>query len=440
MFERVVWGMALWDGLLALSTIAAAVVVAVIAHLLLSRVVTGMAGKTRTGLGDALVSAVDKPLIGAILITGLYLASFFLPLLPLVRSYANRGFSIVISLLAIYAALAVVEGFLGWYRLEMAGKTGIGLGDKLARRLRAVAPVIAGLMAVLVVLELVGIEVAPVTGWLAGHGARLGLIVALWAAAVFALDRAVPGLVTRLVARGVEKIDAETEKRIATLTRALATFGQVAVVVIASFTVLSELGINIGPVLAGLGVAGLAFGFGAQYLIRDLIAGVFIIMEEQYRVGDVARVADIAGLVTDINLRRTVLRDLDGIVHIIPNGEIRVASNFTRGYSRVNLNVSVAYDTDLDQAIAVINRVGKEIAEDPQWAPHILTPPQVLRVDNLGDSGIDLKILGDTQPIKQWDVMGELRKRIKKAFDEEGIEIPWPHTKVYFGNRPPARK
>jgi small conductance mechanosensitive channel len=148
-------------------------------------------------------------------------------------------------------------------------------------------------------------------------------------------------------------------------------------------------------------------------------------------------VADIAGLVEDINLRRTVLRDLDGIVHVVPNGEIRVASNFTRGYSRVNLNISVSYGTDLDHAIAVINRVGKELSEDPQWAPLLITPPGVLRVDNLGDSGIDIKILGDTQPIKQWDVMGELRKRIKKAFDEEGIEIPWPHTKVYFGSQPP---
>jgi small conductance mechanosensitive channel len=204
--------------------------------------------------------------------------------------------------------------------------------------------------------------------------------------------------------------------------------------------VLSELGVNIGPVLAGLGVAGLAFGFGGQYLIRDLIAGVFIIMENQYRVGDVARVGDIAGLVEDINLRRTVLRDLDGIVHTVPNGEIRVASNFTREFSRVNLNVSVAYDTDLDHAIAVIGLVGKEMAEDPEWASLFITPLRVLGVDKLGDSGIEIKVLADTQPIKQWDVMRELRKRIKKAFDTEGIEIPWPHTKVYFGNQPPAGK
>jgi len=133
-------------------------------------------------------------------------------------------------------------------------------------------------------------------------------------------------------------------------------------------------------------------------------------------------------------LRKTVLRDLDGIVHYVPNGEIRTASNFTRHFARVNLDVPVAYDTDLNHAISVINRVGKALAEDENWRKVIKSPPQVLRVNNLGDSGIDIKILGDVEPMQQWAVMGELRLRLKKAFDAEGIEIPWPHTKVYFGN------
>ena len=136
-------------------------------------------------------------------------------------------------------------------------------------------------------------------------------------------------------------------------------------------------------------------------------------------------------------LTSTILRDLDGIVHSIPNGEIKTASNFTKGYSRVNLNISVGYGEDLDRVIKVINKVCKEMAEDPEWKADFITTPQVLRVDNLGDSGIDIKILGDTKPIKQWDVMGELRLRLKRAFDAEGIEIPWPHTKVYFGNAIP---
>jgi len=139
-------------------------------------------------------------------------------------------------------------------------------------------------------------------------------------------------------------------------------------------------------------------------------------------------------------LRRTVLRDLDGVVHVVPNGEIRVASNFTKEWSRVNLNVSVGYGEDLDRVISVINQVGKKLAGDPAWAPFILKPPQVVRVDNLGESGIEIKILGDTRPMSQWDVTGELRKRLKGAFDQEGIEIPWPHTKVFFGNLPPDIK
>jgi len=140
--------------------------------------------------------------------------------------------------------------------------------------------------------------------------------------------------------------------------------------------------------------------------------------------------------VEEVNLRKTVLRDLDGIVHHVPNGEIRVASNYSRHFSRVNLNISVAYGTDLDHAISVINRVGQELAVDENWRERIKSVPQALRVDKLGDSGIDIKILGEVTPLAQWDVMGELRLRLKKAFDAEGIEIPWPHVKVYFGESP----
>jgi len=209
---------------------------------------------------------------------------------------------------------------------------------------------------------------------------------------------------------------------------------QAIIIAVIFFMMLSDIGLNIAPMIAGVGVVGIAIGFGAQSLVKDIISGLFILLENQYRKGDVVKIADTSGLVEDINLRRTLLRDLDGIVHSVPNGEIAVSSNFTRGYSRVNLNISVGYNEDLDRAIAVINRVGKELAEDPAWSAQILKPPQVLRVDNLGDSGIDIKVVGDTKPIQQWAIMGELRLRIKKAFDQEEIEIPWPHTKVYFGN------
>ena len=282
---------------------------------------------------------------------------------------------------------------------------------------------------------------SAVLGWLASHGVRILIIIAVSVAVYVALRKLVgPVLrhsvrVTPRLRKRVTKRDKdEAEKRVKTLSRILVGTGTLIVVVAAIFMILAEVGINVTPLVAGLGIAGIAVGFGAQSLVKDVIAGIFILLENQYRVGDVARVADTIGVVEEINLRRTVLRDLDGIVHFVPNGEIRVASNFTREWSRVNLNVSVAYGTDLDHAIAVINRVCAEMAAERYWKSIITEPPQVLRVDSLGDSGIDIKILGTTKPIRQWETMGEMRKRIKKAFDEAGIEIPWPHTKVYFGN------
>jgi len=275
---------------------------------------------------------------------------------------------------------------------------------------------------------------ATVVTWLRDHGILILIIAAVGAVLWFALNKFLPPIVGRLMATTKGESKEGIKKRRDTLVGVLTGVGRVFIVVIGIMMILDEAGVPIASVLVGLGIAGLAIGFGAQYLIRDLIAGTFIILENQYRVGDVARVADIAGLVEEVTLRKTVLRDLDGIVHHVPNGEIRTASNFTRHFARVNLDVSVAYDTDLDHAISVINRVGKALAEDAKWRKVIKSPPQVLRVDNLGDSGIDIKILGDVKPMEQWAVMGELRLRIKKAFDAEGIEIPWPHTKVYFGN------
>jgi small conductance mechanosensitive channel len=271
--------------------------------------------------------------------------------------------------------------------------------------------------------------------WLTTHGIRVLVIIVIAVVLYFLLRHFVPPLIKRHVSRQMKKQPKiEIQKRVTTLSSVLVTTGIVIIVIIAIFTILPEFGVNITAALAGLGIAGLAISFGAQSLIRDIIAGIFILLEDQYRVGDVVNVAGIGGLVEQIELRRTILRDLDGIVHSIPNGEIKTASNFTKGFSRVNLNVSVAYGEDLDHVIEVINRVCQEMAEDTKWKADFVTTPQVLRVDKLGDSGIEIKILGDTKPIRQWDVTGELRLRIKRTFDEEGIEIPWPHTKVYFGN------
>ncbi len=278
----------------------------------------------------------------------------------------------------------------------------------------------------------------PVTDWLLQHGIRILIILVLALIVYFLMKRLVPRTVKPMLSRTMEsQPEVEIEKRKTTLTRLFITTGGVVIIVIATFLILAELGINITALLAGFGVAGIAVGFGAQHLVRDLIAGFVIMIENQYNIGDVIRAAGVAGGVEAVNLRRTLLRDLDGILHVVPNGEIRVTSNFTKMWSRAHLNISVAYKEDLDRVMAIIRKTWEEIADDPDWGSFLISKtPWLLRVDAFGDSGIVIKVVGETQPIKQWDVMGELRRRIKKVFDEEGIEIPWPHTKVYFGNSP----
>jgi small conductance mechanosensitive channel len=437
MLEQISGELPLRQVLLALSIFVVFLGLAWLFHVFLGRAARRLAQKTKTKLGDAIISALEKPVVVILVLTGLHLSVLLVPLEAILRSYLSKGLYIALSLLGIYAVAALVYALAGWYRREAIAGRENGLTRLLLRLFQMATVLVAALLGVLVTLANLGIETGPVTGWMAEHGWRIALIVVLSMAAIVAVSRFIPRLIAASVARRPGESEEEVGKRINTLARVLASAGQIVVLFVAAFMVLSELEINIAPILAGAGVVGIAIGFGAQGLIKDLLAGLFIILENQYRVGDVVRIADVAGLVEDINLRRTILRDLDGIVHIVPNGEIRVASNFTKEWSRVNLNVSVAYGEDLDHVISVINRVGKELAEDSEWALLILKAPQVLRVDDLGASGIDIKILGDTKPIRQWDVMGELRKRLKKAFDEEGIEIPWPHTKVYFGNLPP---
>lgn len=333
-------------------------------------------------------------------------------------------------------------------RSIIAGTVPAKRREKAVGKINAVFWAIEGMVAIIMVVAFVSMtlsrEGAPplvtteaIKKWLLEHGIKIVIIlvvgIALWAA----LKRFLPPLVGRFMARPVRGESREgLKKRADTLLGVFMGLGRVIIVLLVVLMTLSELGVSVGPILAGFGVVGIAVGFGAQYLIRDLIAGIFILMENQYRVGDVASVGGVTGQVEEINLRKTVLRDLDGVVHHVPNGEIRVASNYSRHFARVNLNISVSYSTDLDFAIQVINRVCSEMAEEEKWGKALKTVPQVMRVDKLGDSGIDIKILGDVKPLEQWNVAGELRLRLKKEFDKAGIEIPWPHTKVYFGNKP----
>ncbi|MBW2010356.1 MAG: mechanosensitive ion channel family protein [Deltaproteobacteria bacterium] len=267
--------------------------------------------------------------------------------------------------------------------------------------------------------------------WLLSHGIKIVVIVL----AAYLLGRFGKIFIEKIIRKAVVSdhfLSKEAEKkREDTLIRIFNGAFRVIIWIVTLMMVLSELGMDIGPLLAGAGIAGLAFGFGGQYLIRDVIAGLFIILENQYRVGDVVCLDKTCGLVEDITLRLTILRDLDGAVHHIPNGEIKKSSNLSKYFARVNLNIGVSYGSNLEKVIEVVNRVGKEMAEDPRWKEFITKPPQFLRVDDFGDSAVVIKILGETKPLKQWDVTGELRKRLKIAFDRENIEIPFPQMVVH---------
>jgi small conductance mechanosensitive channel len=180
---------------------------------------------------------------------------------------------------------------------------------------------------------------------------------------------------------------------------------------------------------------GIAVGFGAQFLVRDYLTGALILIENQYGRGDVVRLAGVAGTVEDFTLRRTTLRDLDGVVHTVPNGEIHVASNLTRVWSRINQDVTVAYGTDIDKAIEVVDNVGREMAGDPVWKRRVLEAPRVERVQSLEPNGVTLKILGTVRAADQWAAAGDLRKRLLAAFREHGIEIPRPQRVVLTRNQ-----
>lgn len=267
--------------------------------------------------------------------------------------------------------------------------------------------------------------------WLLDHGIKILII----AAGAWLLYKILARLIIRMIRLAVvadQNGSEEAEKkREDTLIRIFNGALKIILITLAILMILQEAGLKIGPILAGAGIAGVAVGFGGQYLIKDIITGLFIIIENQYRIGDVVNIDGTSGSVQDIGLRKTTLRDLDGTVHHIPHGTITLVSNLSKDFARVNLDIGVAYDTNFERLIEIINRTGDELAEDPEYKEFIISPPKFLRVNEFADSAIIVKILGETKPLKQWDIAGEYRKRLKIAFDREGIEIPFPQRVVH---------
>jgi moderate conductance mechanosensitive channel len=232
-------------------------------------------------------------------------------------------------------------------------------------------------------------------------------------------------------------IESETVLRLKTIGKLLNWLGGIIIFLVVIYLILDNFGMNVNPLIAGAGVMGLAFGFGGQYLIRDLINGLFIILEGQYHVNDVIKIGEIGGLVEDINLRVTILRDLEGRVIFIPNGEIKTVINFTRDYSQALFDIGVAYKENVDQVMDVIKQIAADMRQDPYFGRLILQNIEMFGVDKFSDSAVIIKFRIMTLPIKQWEVSREFKRRLKNRFDEMGIEIPFPHHTLYWGTDKP---
>ncbi len=237
-----------------------------------------------------------------------------------------------------------------------------------------------------------------------------------------------------LAQRDLKLTQEDFEKRVETLTHLLESLAKITIFLVAFMMLLSTFGINPTPLLASAGIAGLAIGFGAQNLVRDLISGFFIIFENQFNVGDIIQIDNARGKVEKMSIRATYLRDLEGNVHIIPNGEIKRVTNISKTFSRALVDIEVAYKEDLDKVIEILQDECEKIYEDNNFKDLFKGKPEVLGVESLGSSGITIRILTDTQPGKQWQVAREMRKRLKTRLQKEGIEIPFPQLTLWLGD------
>jgi len=271
---------------------------------------------------------------------------------------------------------------------------------------------------------------------MAGITVKLVIVLAIGMALNIIQKKMIP----RAIMAGIPKVREESQDQLATRTKTMAFLVMKVISaiiwVIVFVMILGVIELDISPLLATLGVASLGLGFAVQSLIRDYIQGFFIVMEDWYRIGDWVTIAGMEGEVEKVSPRRTVLREINGTMHVIPHSQIQCASNQTRDWARINLYVTVAYKEDISHVYEVLNGVCQELKDDPDFGTNLTTTPSAMRVSDLGAHGVDVCIRGYTKPGEQWGLTGELRKRIKNRFDQEGIEIPWPHTKVYFGNTP----
>lgn len=294
-----------------------------------------------------------------------------------------------------------------------------------------------------------GISFETAWPWLFGMGTtagvallRVGLVCAIGYVAIRFSRVGLQQLERVMVATSdaVDQQSGTAHKRAATLTGILRTIALTAIWAIVIIESLQVVGLDVAPILAGAGIIGLAVGFGAQNLVRDLISGFFIILEDQIRLGDVAVINGTGGLVETITFRTIALRDFSGVVHIFPNGGINTLSNMSKDWSAFVLDMGVAYKEDTDRVVAVMQAVGEELRQDPVLGSLMIEPIEVVGIENFADSAVTIRARIKTKPLEQWKVGREYRRRLKKAFDAQGIEIPFPHQTLYMGEASPPFK
>lgn len=271
--------------------------------------------------------------------------------------------------------------------------------------------------------------------WLVSSGPKILLILFILFI-LLKLSNALSQKIRKLMLRGVERVDsdnkAENERRINTLVGIVHQVAKVIIWVTMSIILLNEFGLEIGPILASAGILGLAVGFGAQELVRDFISGFFILLEDHIRVGDVVNINGIGGSVERIQLRTIILRDFSGTVHVFQNGKINSLANMSKVWSAAVLDIGVAYKENVDRVIELMKEVGEELANEPEYGEHMLEPMEVVGVDSLGESSVNLRVRIKTKPMQQWRIGREYRKRIKHKFDKEGVEIPFPQRTLHL--------
>ena len=398
-----------------------AVIAAAVLRFGILRFLRKRSARTATTLDDRIIHYLESLVSPLLALAVLYYLAYLVPIPETFVGYVHKGLGIAALLIA------------GIFTARLVSVLLADLGDRyeswqrFLQPLRTLANVLLGLVVATVSMKTLDLSIS-------GEGARLFRVVGILVGAYILLRIISLAVIhmERMVAGTESDVPSEAQKRARTLGKIINSIGYVLVIGVSIMLVLDQFGINIMPIITGAGIAGLAVGFGAQNLVRDVISGFFLILEDQIRIGDVVLINGTGGTVEAIRLRTTILRDIEGIVHIFPNGQIKAVSNRTKEFSYYVIDLGITYSQDVDEVTEVLRDIGKELQEDPDYQPFILEPLEIMGVDAFDESQVTLRFRIKTLPLKQWAVGRELRRPIQNTFNRKGIETPFPHRTVYW--------